>query len=43
VRRVAARKLREAILAELQRRLKNCTLKRFGTANVAIPDVRESD
>src|SRR3989454_10056283 len=34
VRRVAARKLREAILAELQPVvLKNCTLKRFGSAN----------
>src|SRR5439155_15515848 len=34
VRRTAARKLREAILAELQPvALKNCTLKRFGSAN----------
>ena len=34
VRRAAARKLREAILAELQPvALKNCTLKRFGSAN----------
>jgi hypothetical protein len=34
VRRSAARKLREAILAELQPvALKNCTLKRFGSAN----------
>jgi hypothetical protein len=34
VRRAAARRLREAILAELQPVvLKNCTLKRFGSAN----------
>jgi hypothetical protein len=34
VRRAAARRLREAILAELQPvALKNCTLKRFGSAN----------
>jgi hypothetical protein len=34
VRRTAARKLREQILAELQPvSLKNCTLKRFGSAN----------
>ena len=34
VRSAAARKLREAILAELQPvTLKNCTLKRFGSAN----------
>jgi hypothetical protein len=34
VRRTAARRLREAILAELQPvALKNCTLKRFGSAN----------
>ena len=34
VRSAAARKLREAILAELQPvALKNCTLKRFGSAN----------
>jgi hypothetical protein len=34
VRRATARKLREAILAELQPiTLKNCTLKRFGSAN----------
>jgi hypothetical protein len=34
VHRAAARKLREAILAELQPvALKNCTLKRFGSAN----------
>src|SRR5437764_167683 len=33
-RRAAARRLREAILAELQPvALKNCTLKRFGSAN----------
>src|SRR5262249_44522353 len=33
-RRTAERKLREAILAELQPvALKNCTLKRFGSAN----------
>ena len=33
-RRSSARKLREAILAELQPvALKNCTLKRFGSAN----------
>ena len=33
-RRAAGRKLREAILAELQPvALKNCTLKRFGSAN----------
>jgi hypothetical protein len=32
--RTAARRLREAILAELQPvALKNCTLKRFGSAN----------
>src|ERR1700757_522040 len=34
VRRAAARRLREAILAELQPvALKNCTFKRFGSAN----------
>src|SRR5438128_5868584 len=34
VRQAAGRKLREAILAELQPvALKNCTLKRFGSAN----------
>src|SRR5207247_6189910 len=34
VHRAAARRLREAILAELQPvALKNCTLKRFGSAN----------
>ena len=34
VRSAAERKLREAILAELQPvALKNCTLKRFGSAN----------
>ncbi len=36
VRRAAGRELREAILAELQPvALKNCTLKRFGSAKCA--------
>jgi hypothetical protein len=37
VRSAAERKLREAILAELQPvALKNCTLKRFGSAMMAV-------
>lgn len=41
----AGRRLRETILAELQPvALKNCTFKRFGSANERrIPDVREPD
>ena len=44
-RHAAGRKLREAILAELQPvALKNCTLKRFGSANDGgYLNVRESD